>query len=59
MYKYLLFEIPEDKKETRQIFSSNDYHSVLSWIIDTARNNNNEFVIVNQSACSNFRQALH
>lgn len=60
MYKYLVFRIPnENDEETHQIFSSNNYHSALSWLISSARGSDDEFVIVDQSGVADFRQALH
>ncbi len=62
MYKYLLFRLwvdSDDCSKAEQLYSSNNYHSVLSWMISSSRGSEDDFVIVDQSKLEGFRQCLH
>lgn len=54
MYRYLLF------RDGKQIYSSNNYHSVLSWRgSDKRANPDANYEIIDQINKPGFRQALH
>lgn len=54
MYRYLLF------RDGEQIYSSNNYHSVLSWRgSDKRERPNANYEIIDQRKKRGFHQALH
>ena len=66
MYKYLLYKLWMEGNwpNAEQIHSSNDYYSVLSWMMAASQKSVNqgsdeEFVIIIQSGVDGFRQCLH
>ena len=65
MYRYLLFKLwLDDGPNAEQIHSSNDYYSVLSWMMAASQESVNqgsdeEFVIIDQSKADGFHQCLH
>lgn len=60
MYKYLLFHIwvENDCPKAEQLHSSNNYHAILSYMMDSARGSDDDFFIIDQSKSEGFRQCL-